>query len=517
MIQNPAAINNEILDLRAQLFGSELFFTQTFYKLRTGRDFRISLPTGRESHFLTICRMLTKVFRGEIKKLRIHIPPRYGKTELLIHFVAWSLARYPDCNFIYTSYSKTLAERQTETVRSILTLPYYRKIFDVRIAEDSSAKDNFHTNKGGQIYAAGAGGTITGMGAGITGVKDRFSGALLIDDIHKPDEVASDTIRRRDVDWFFNTAQSRLNNGDDTPIIFIGQKLHEDDLPANLHEKDGWTVLSIPALDAANNALYPELHTKEDLLRMKELQPYVFAAQMQQDPIPAGGGLFKKDDFTLMEQTPKIIATIITADTAETDKDYNDRTVFSFFGLYKIIVAGIESDLYGLHWLDCEELSIEPKDLENEFLAFYARCMRFSVKPEIAAIEKKSTGVTLVSVLKKMQGLQILEIERTRASGSKTTRFLEMQPIIAQKLISLPKEAKHTNMCIEHCAKITANNSHRWDDIADTLYDAVKLALIDKVLIMRNIKSNKTANVVKNLANNFNKLQRLRRTITWQP
>jgi len=40
-------------------------------------------------------------------------------------------------------------------------------------------------------------------------------------------------------------------------------------------------------------------------------------------------------------------------------------------------------------------------------------------------------------------------------------------------------------MCVSHMMKITANNSHRFDDIADTAYDAVKIALIDKTLHVR--------------------------------
>ena len=75
-------------------------------------------------------------------------------------------------------------------------------------------------------------------------------------------------------------------------------------------------------------------------------------------------------------------------------------------------------------------------------------------------------------------------------SGSKITRFLEIQPLIASRRISLPQNGKHTSLCLEHCKKITANNTHRYDDIADTLYDAVKLGLIDQ-----SISFNSTNNI----------------------
>ena len=44
-------------------------------------------------------------------------------------------------------------------------------------------------------------------------------------------------------------------------------------------------------------------------------------------------------------------------------------------------------------------------------------------------------------------------------------------------------------MCIAHMSKITANDSHRHDDIADVLADAIRIALIDKT-ILYNIKQN---------------------------
>jgi predicted phage terminase large subunit-like protein len=469
-------------DRKNILLGSLLSFTRTFFELRTGKGFITSSPTSRESHFVSICRALTKVLRGGTKRLKIHIPPRYGKTELVIHFITQALARYPDCNFIYTSYAKTIAERQTAFIRDILNLREYQLLFGVSIDKDKSARDDFKTNKGGSIYAAGTGGAITGMGAGIRGVKDRFSGALIIDDVHKPEDVFSDTIREGDNNWFYNTAISRLNNGADTPIIFIGQRLHEDDLSAHLLEEDGWETLTIPALDRSGNAIYPEMHDKEYLLKLKKLNPYMFASQFQQDPVPAGGGIFKTEWFHQLDIEPEFMCTFVTCDTAETDKSYNDETVFSFWGIYKAEKSFGDEDFYCLHWIDCLNIRIEPHELQTAFMDFYTQCTRYKVKPKFVAIEKKSTGVTLTSTLNQMQGIRIMDIERTVASGNKTARFLSMVPYVAEKRITFTKYSKHANTCIEHMGKITANDSHRHDDICDTCYDAIKIALIDKAV-----------------------------------
>ena len=393
-----------------------------------------------------------------------------------------------------------------------MQLPHFKKVFGVHIKDDTSAKDNFETIQGGSVYAVGAGGTITGRGSGIKGT-NRFGGAFIMDDMHKPDEVSSDTMREAVCDWFFNTAMSRVNTPT-TPMIFIGQCLHEDDLSSKLVKTGEWTVIKIPALDACNNALHPEMHNLQQLLKMKEQSPYVFAAQYQQNPQPAGGGIFKPEWFYLMDDEPDILATFITVDSAETDKDYNDATAFSFFGIYRIVDDHIDNDLYAIHWIDCVELRVEPKDLKNEFLQFYASCMRHRVKPKITAIEKKSTGVTLSSSLESVRGLTVLNIDRTKASGSKTTRFLEIQSFVAGGQVSLPANGRHTKLCLEHCRKITANNSHRFDDICDTLADGVKLALIDKV-IHTSYNNTSSNDVAKRIMSKFHSVNRLREQRTW--
>jgi predicted phage terminase large subunit-like protein len=257
-----------------------------------------------------------------------------------------------------------------------------------------------------------------------------------------------------------------------------------------------WSNVIMCSLDENENALYPEAFPKEMLIKLRDFSPYVFASQHQQNPIPAGGALFKPNYFTILDEEPEMITTFITADTAETDKDYNDKTVFSFFGLYKIAekvknMSGKgyqnykedrqEGIKYGLHWIDCVQLQIEPKDLRDAFMDFYIDCNRYKYPPLLACIEKKSSGSTLISVLDSIRGIEVRDIKR-EAKKSKTQRFLDIQPFVYSKFISFPEDARHIDMCVTHMSKITANNSHRFDDIADTLADAVRVAYIDKSL-----------------------------------
>lgn len=487
----------------ARLRGSLLEFTKFFYLHITGREFIVSKPPGRESHQITVCKAYTQLFRQqkEAHGLLINVPPGYGKSVLTSMFVAWSFAHYPDCNFLYISYSHDLASRHTAFIKQIMSSSMYRYLFDIEISSDSRAKDKFSTTAGGTVNAFGSAGAITGTNAGLPG-QDRFSGAVIIDDAHKPDEIHSTTMRETVIRDYQETILQRPRDAR-VPIVFIGQRLHENDLAAYLMSgKDirAWETVILKGIDDAGNALYPEAQPLSYLLELKEKSPFVFSSQIQQEPIPAGGALFKTENFVILDDEPNILVTFITADTASSSKDYADATSFSFWGLYKLD----DDETLSLHCLDNWEIRCEPKDLQSEFMSFYADCMRHRVKPRFAAIEKASTGITLLSVLQDMRGLEIREVKRTKASGSKTARFLEMQPYVASKLISFTAGAKHVDRCISHMIKITANASHAHDDICDNFYDACKIALIDKLIYLGDDKA-ATKAIAQSMARDFNR------------
>jgi len=491
----------------AELQGSLLEFCKVFYPLLTGRDFIISTPLGRESHAITISRALTRAARLQIPshRLIINVPPGHGKSTFLCMWVAWTLSKYPDSRYLYISYSKSLAAKHTETIKRIINLRHYQYLFDISIRWDSKAKEFFQTTAGGSVAAFGSSGAIVGQDGGLPGL-ERFSGAVIIDDCHKIDEAHSETIRQNVIENYRETIQQRAR-GINVPYIFIGQRVHEADLAAYLLEGyDGyeWESVILKSLDENGNALYPEAFPKESLLIKQDKDPYVFASQFQQNPVPAGGALFKKEWFVTLDEEPDILCTFITCDTAETSKNWNDATVFSFWGIYEIVNFGKPSGEMGLHWLDCLEIRVEPKDLRESFVQFYVDCTRHRIAPMIAAIEKKSTGVTLVSTLRDIRGLTIREVERTRASGSKTQRFLEIQPYIASKSISFTLGAKHIESCIRQMISITANETHRFDDIADTCSDAVRLALIEKSVYSIDKKDDTRSDILSQLNDRFN-------------
>ena len=279
---------------------ADLFwFTRWMFVNRRGYTWQ------QANHHAMVCDALMRVFRGECRRLIINIPPRYSKTEIVKNFVGWSLGHAPDSEFIYTSYSSRLAAASSWDVRGLIQEPEYQAIFPgVVLRNDSQAKDEWRTTAGGIMYAVGAGGTITGYGAGKH--REGFGGALLIDDPLKADEARSDVMRQNVIDWFQTTFESRKNSPD-TPIILIMQRLHESDLAGWLlagGNGEHWEHVCLPALQDDGTALWPEKHSIEELRRMEAASPYTFAGQYQQRPAPAEGGIFKPDQIQVIDALP---------------------------------------------------------------------------------------------------------------------------------------------------------------------------------------------------------------------
>ena len=247
-------------------------------------------------------RLLELLIAGQLpggkRNLLITIPPRFGKTGMVSEeFPAYCLGHLPDCEFILTSYGKPLARKNAARCKQIMNTEWYRKMFPVTeiVSKRGSdgADDHYTTTAGGCVYATGAGGPIIGFGAGK--LRDGFGGAFIIDDPVKAREARSSVVRENTIHWYLEDAKTRRNS-DHTPMIIIAQRLHPDDLAGYVltNEPDEWHHYSIPALQDDDTAAWEERKGTADLLAMRDVDPFTFYTQYQQQPISPGGQVLKE-------------------------------------------------------------------------------------------------------------------------------------------------------------------------------------------------------------------------------
>lgn len=261
-------------------------------------------------HLDAMAHRLNRVAKGEVNRLMINMPPRNGKSNITSAiWIAYMLGQNPKYNFVCVSYSNDLSVKLARICISIMTAPWYAEIFPKTvISKRRSAAHDFETTAGGGRLATSITGTLTGRGGDI----------IVLDDVIKPDDAASETQRNNVNNWYRSTLSSRLNNKATGAIVCVMQRLHQYDLAGMLLEDTSWDHLSLPAIAEKDelipltrgrvhvrktgDVLHPE---REDLVELQKqlalMGSYLFAAQYQQDPVPELGNIFRKDWFQLID------------------------------------------------------------------------------------------------------------------------------------------------------------------------------------------------------------------------
>ena len=424
---------------------------------------------------------VNQVINGKITRLNINVPPRAGKTTIAKGIVTYALTVNPKSNIIYTSYSQSLLSDIALGVRDILEHPIYKELYPSTVryeSEEIAPEDDFWaeylrketnrntysakkiiTAKGGTCLFSSIGSQITGYGAGIRGAKG-FTGALIIDDPNKPDDIYHTTLRNKVIRYFSGTLLSRLNNPY-TPIINIQQRLHLEDLSGVLQDKYNFETLKRPLLDENGKCLIPSQYTPE---RIRELQidNYVFTSQYQQEPIVLGGQVIKREWFgyysTNTEYNYRRI--IIAADTAISAKEFNDYSCF--------LVGGITSQ-NKLHILEMVHGKWEYPELKQQAISLYNRWQmdKRHTSASSIVIENRASGQQMIQDFKKA-GLPVKAIDVTK---DKLSRVQEVLTYIANGNVLLPESEQYSNnpVLLAECEAFTRDMSASHDDIVDTL------------------------------------------------
>jgi predicted phage terminase large subunit-like protein len=270
-----------------------------------------------------ICEHLEAVSRGEIRKLLINVPPGCMKsltTNVFWPAWEWGPRDRADLRYVSASYSQALTIRDNRKCRNLITSELYQQLWGsrFRLDEGQNAKVRFDTNKTGFKVAT----SVEGMGTGERG--DRF----IIDDPHNVKEGESELKRNGALQWFTEVVPTRINDAQKSAIVVIMQRVHEQDVSGLIlahklgfehlclpmeHERERTCVTKIGFKDPRkeeSELLWPERFSRKYL--EEELKPqmraiggsYAEAGQLQQRPVPRGGGMFKKEHFQYVDALP---------------------------------------------------------------------------------------------------------------------------------------------------------------------------------------------------------------------
>jgi predicted phage terminase large subunit-like protein len=252
-------------------------------------------------HHRILSNALDRWSRGEISRLMVFFPPQTGKSELVSRRLpSYLLGRNPNRKILACSHSATLAKSMNRDVQRIVTGNGYKRLFPwTKIAEtgrDYKRTDEYFEVVGrhGSLLSAGVGKGIAGLPAHVGIIDDPFG---------LREDAESETIRKKVWEWYTSDFVNRLSK--DAPILITHTRWNRDDLAGRilLQAEDvtnaQWEVLCLPSLRpetpthpddprGPGDALWPGHKSREDLEQLRRMDPRMFAAAHQQDPLMAG-------------------------------------------------------------------------------------------------------------------------------------------------------------------------------------------------------------------------------------
>ena len=408
------------------------------------------------SHHRHIAKKFNKLATGEIKRLIVNMPPRHTKSEFASYLLpAWMVGRNPKLKIIQATHTGELAIRFGRKAKNLIDSQEYAKIFKTRLQEDSKAAGRWETAQGGEYFAAGVGGAITGRGADL----------LIIDDPHSEQDALSETSMENAYEWYTSGPRQRLQPG--ASIVLVMTRWSTKDLTGLLLKNqkevkaDQWEVVEFPAILEDGEPVWPEYWKRDELEKVKATLPVAkWNAQWMQGPPSEEGAILKREWWRKWKKDwiPQLHHVIQSYDTAFLKKETADFSAITTWGVF----YENEDSAANLILLDSVKGRWEFPDLRRRALQQYKYW-----NPETVIVESKASGLPLTYELRQMD---IPVVNFTPSKGNdKHARVNSVAPLFESGMIWAP-EQKFAEEVIEESAAFPYGDN---DDLVDSTTQAV--------------------------------------------
>jgi predicted phage terminase large subunit-like protein len=416
-------------------------------------------------HLRAISEHLEAVSGNQIRRLLINVPPRSMKSlSVSVFWPTWEWIERPHTRWLFSSYAAVLSTRDSLKCRRIIESRWYRERWGgaFRLTTDQNVKNRFENDKTGHRIATSVDGVATGDGGDI----------ICVDDPHNVQEIHSDTTRESVLRWWDESMTSRFNNPKTGRAVIVMQRMHERDLSGHLLAKEmGWEHLCLPmehdgrkrmtslgpydVRKEEGELLWPAHFDRKAVEELKKgMGSYSASGQLQQAPSPAGGGIFKRNDWRYYKAFPELREVVLSFDMAFKQLSDSDFVVGQAWGRK-----------------DADKYLLEQVRARMGFGASVQAVRQLKAKfPQARAIliEDKANGTAVIEVLKR----EIPGIISVEPEGGKITRAYAIQPEQEAGNIHLPDPviAPWVGGFVEECSSFPLGAN---DDQVDAMTQAV--------------------------------------------
>ena len=409
------------------------------------------------AHHRHIAKKFNDLASGKINRLIVNMPPRHTKSEFASFLLpAWMVGRQPKLKIIQATHTGELAIRFGRKAKHLIDSEEYAKIFKTTLQEDSKAAGRWETAQGGEYFAAGVGGAITGRGADL----------LIIDDPHSEQDALNMTALERAYEWYTSGPRQRLQPGGQ--IVCVMTRWNTKDLTGMLlqHQKeakaDQWELVEFPAIMPSGQPVWPEYWNAKELETVKaSLSIGKWNAQWMQNPTSEEGAIIKREWWKKWtgDVMPRLEHVIQSYDTAFMKKETADYSAITTWGVFR----ENEDKPANLILVDALKGRYEFPELRRVAKEQYDYW-----QPETVLIEAKASGLPLTYELRNM-GIPVINFTPSKGND-KHTRVNSVAPLFESGTIWAPTNKNFAQEVIEECAAFPYGDN---DDLVDSMTQAV--------------------------------------------
>ena len=411
------------------------------------------------AHHRVIAQKFNDLADKKINRLIVNMPPRHTKSEFASYLLpAWMVGKNPKLKIIQATHTGELAVRFGRKAKTLIDSEEYSKIFDTTLREDSQAAGRWETAQGGEYFAAGVGGAITGRGADL----------LIIDDPHSEQDAISGKAFESAYEWYTSGPRQRLQPGGQ--IVLVMTRWSKKDLTGILLDNqkkvkgDQWEIVEFPAImehGTKKTPVWPQYWKLKELESVKATLPVgKWNAQWMQNPTSEEGALIKREWWRKWDKEflPDVTYVIQSYDTAFLKKETADYSAITTWGIFYPEEGGKPNIIL----LDSVKDRFDFPELRREALEQYKYW-----QPDMVIVEQKASGTPLTHELRNMD-IPVMTFTPSRGND-KHVRVNSCAPLFEAGLIWAPDEQFAEEM-IEECASFPYGDH---DDLVDSMTMAV--------------------------------------------
>jgi predicted phage terminase large subunit-like protein len=416
-------------------------------------------------HHVKMAAAFERVAKGECKRLIVNMPPRHTKSEFASYLLpAWFLGKFPEKKIIETAHTAELAVGFGRKVRNLVDSDVYKSIFPgVGLQSDSKAAGRWATSAGGDYFAIGIGGAVTGKGADI----------LIIDDPHSEQEAtlaeSNPEVYDKVYEWYTSGPRQRLQPGGS--IIIVMTRWSKKDLTGQVVKSalqrsgEEWEIIEFPAILPSGNPLWPEFWSLKELEALRtELPNAKWMAQYMQNPTSDVSAIIKREWWKWWEHEdpPEVNFIIQSWDTAFLKTQRSDYSACTTWGVFYEIDPLTKRETANIILLNAFKKRMEFPELKQKAFEEWK-----DWEPDSIIIEAKASGAPLVAEMRQM-GIPVQEFTPSKGND-KVARLNAVADIFASGKVWVPR----TFWAEEVVEEVASFPSGEHDDLVDSTSQAI--------------------------------------------